>query len=111
MHHMVEIPTAVVKIPTELVGDCVERAGWRRGPRLAFFMWTWAIVSERRGHQVGIEEFGAAWGKTTRRAYHYLAEFRAAYPELGEGATPAALIRLERARTIMVLRAGELVVS
>jgi hypothetical protein len=59
--------------------------------RLVVFIHEWAMCEAELGERVGIERFGE-WSRSRRTAYRRLAEFREAFPELGDAGTPSNLI-------------------
>jgi len=86
-----------VRIDSQLIGACVERAGWIKGPLLAKFCGEWAIAECELGHQVGPEEFSRWWKDATpRTAYRQLALLRKSFPELGPEATPRAIAKASK---------------
>lgn len=82
----------------DVMSDCVAAAGYLQGPKLAVFILLWGRAERDIGRRVGIEEFGewcehdTLW--TTRTAYRKLAQFRSAFPQLGEHATPGDVVRV-----------------
>ena len=99
----------VVKIDNALIGACIARAGWRKGPRLAQFIGEWALAEHAEGKQLGPEDFVAWWREGSRMtAYRRLGEFRQAFPELGPEATPTLIATaVERqGRYVGTLRPG-----
>jgi hypothetical protein len=79
--------------PNELIALCLDRAGGRRGIRLASFVNDWAIEEMHAGHEIGIEQFSRSWSEGKRiTAYTRLREFRAAFPEVGPKGTPHHII-------------------
>jgi hypothetical protein len=84
----------MVQVDEQLVGACIARAGWRRGPRIALFMGEWALVEHEAGRELGMEEFVELAPMSRATAYRRVQEFRDAFPELGPGSTPAATTRV-----------------
>jgi hypothetical protein len=87
-----------------MMGLCVDRAGFRRGARLAEFITEWEMCVRAHAGPIGIEEFAHWWKDSPRTAYRRLKDFRAVFPELGAHGTPQDLMRPLLAR----LAAGEL---
>jgi hypothetical protein len=86
----VKVP--IVKVDNVLIGQCIERAGWRRGSQVAEFIAMWTVAAEDLGHTPGVSEFVTWWNeKSERTAWRRLKRFREAFPELGEDATPSDL--------------------
>jgi hypothetical protein len=65
-----------------------------RGVRLIYFVNEW-ISAEREagGRELGVEEFARDYSRMpVRTVYRRLAQFRAAFPEVGPDGTPHHLI-------------------
>lgn len=79
--------------PNALIQLVVDRAGiGTETYRLIVFIHEWAMAEAERGERIGIEWF-AAWSPgSNRTAYRRLAEFRQAFPELGDTGTPSDMI-------------------
>jgi hypothetical protein len=77
----------------EMIGVCVDRAGWRQGPRIAQFVTEWEVCVRKNGGPISTDEFASWWHESRPTAYRRLAEFRVAFPELGEHAFPHDLMR------------------
>jgi hypothetical protein len=85
-----------VRIDTELLAECVTRAGWLRGPRIASYAAQWAILQADLHREPTSDEFGAYWEISRRTAFRRLSEFREAFPELGPDATPSVVVQATR---------------
>lgn len=72
---------------------CVDRAGYRAGSRVAQFIFEWELVVRSTGGPIRAEEYSAWWKIGATTGYRRLAEFRAAFPELGEHGMPHDLMR------------------
>jgi len=73
----------------EVVVECVNRLGWRKGPRVGRFIMTWRIAEDQLGDAITIEDFQKWWEEGSRTtAYERLAELRQAFPEYGPKGTP-----------------------
>jgi hypothetical protein len=85
---------------TLILEECIRRQGFRRGAMVAEFITEWEVWLRSAGQDGGVEEFAQWWKDSPRTAYRRLANFRAAFPELGKQATPSALMGplLERLR-------------
>ncbi len=72
---------------------CVDRGGVKRGARLYDFCEDWAAAVDANRGAVSMNEY-SAWTRrySSRTAYSRLAEFRAAFPELGPEGRPDALM-------------------
>lgn len=77
----------------QLLALCIDRGGYRQGARVAQFITEWEVAIRKHGRDVGIDEFATWWRDSYRTGYRRLAEFREMFPELGEHATPSALMR------------------
>lgn len=60
--------------------------------RLVVFVHEWAMAEAQLGERIGVERFAAWSSDSTRTAYRRLADFREAFPELGEHGTPSNMI-------------------
>jgi hypothetical protein len=61
--------------------------------RLAMFVHEWAMLEAELGHRIGIEHYAVHGPDSRQTAYRRLRLFRETFAtELGEEATPAALI-------------------
>jgi hypothetical protein len=62
---------------------CIARAGFVKGARLAEYVAMWGLASNDVGHDIGVDELVAWWGKgiSRRNAFYRLRDFRQAFPE------------------------------
>lgn len=76
----------------EVIGVCVERAGWREGRKIAQFIFEWEVATRSVGRQISADEFAEWWKEGRSTTYRHLARFQAAFPELGEHGKPGDLM-------------------
>lgn len=71
---------------------CVNRGGYRKGRRVAQFIFEWELAMRGCGHDLTTEEFANWWRIGAATPYRRLSEFRELFPELGEHGKPTALM-------------------
>jgi hypothetical protein len=76
----------------DVLGLCISRLGYRKGARVAAFMYEWEYAVRQVGHPLGIEEFADWWKESRATAYRRQGLFREAFPELGPTGTPNDLL-------------------
>jgi hypothetical protein len=77
----------------EVLALCVNRGGYRRGRKIAQFIAEWELAVRSNGAAIEVADFAEYWGDHLATAYRRLAEFREAFPELGEHGKPDDLMR------------------
>lgn len=76
----------------EVLSLCVNRGGFRKGRRVAQFIFEWELAVRGTGQDITTEEFAAWWRVGPATPYRRLAEFRELFPELGEHGKPSQLM-------------------
>lgn len=71
---------------------CINRGGYRKGRRVAQFIFEWELVVRANAGATTVDEFASWWRVGLATAYRRLAEFRELFPQLGPHGTPNDLM-------------------
>jgi hypothetical protein len=96
----------VARRPAKTVFEyCVATQGVVKGAKLAGFILSWSIATERLGHPLGegagvkaaVQEYATYWADNERTAWNHLRTFRTVFPQWD---TPHALVEIAAAKKV-----------